>query len=1035
MKIIFLSICVIVFLSSLYLKAYEVRLKDNEKVKLHLYVDKKEVEFPHALLSSIEDTQSYVFLDDKVIKTLIKSGDFKSVYTRELTQNGEKILEVFAIPQDIVQSIYIESSGYFAFNEITNKLNQRKNTLFNQEFIAKDKEIILKTLHLRGYTQAKIKDVKIEKKQDRLVDIIYVIEGKEPCTISEVRILNSNLNLLNFIQSPIETGIECDLENIQSILDREKNDALKDGYLDGVYKINNISYSQNKTTARITLTIDKGKKTILRIHEVNDVNHKKTFDFIKEFPKSSYSDFAWISRADMSFYITNFYQKNGYPNVVVNFKGRKELNTKNLIIYDFDVKTGQKLTIDRIKILSEDEELSKSLLATFIKSLKINKKTPFVKSNIKIYEEAIQTMLYNKGYVSSQVKLSRVSINKTHSYVTIVFNVNLESVYQIRELKFEGLPNEDSITKPLDKLIEEKVDKPFSQGDINELQNEALTLLQEHGYKYAKIKPVFKFQPESISSKKVFVTFKVKLYQKVYINKIYVDGDIYNKKFQIIKITKLKTGQLLTPKALDFAISQIRRFYFIDNVNIDTVKPIFKEQYNNSLDIVLRIKYRSGFTFGFSPGFSFYKGYQFDTRFNLNNITKRALNFSSSLQLSQEQQQKFLSSSNRDDNINDSKLGIRVSSTLEAPLLQIGNWVSPFDVSFTAEYRENLNTTAKQNKYILGGRLGVLWLSTVWNNDTYLDLGTNLERYECTSNCLPIEINDSTVFGLSSTLGYDSTNSPAWPTRGGVYTFNLASDFFKGLNAPFVKVKADVKKYIPYSKDFSGAFILGGESLFQTKSDNSSLPPGEYRASYSDSVPLVRGFGVGSLSISPYYFESNPKNDNKDLGYNSMLSPIKSSNIVYFKYETRYKLTKTIGLVHFIDTGMSFFTNKEISNLIKRKDIVECKDGVEKCDQILNSPDISSFADVFSQYLNSSYISSGLGIEFIFGENISMFLNYGYPLWDPYGNNDCQPSNDDFTKLSPSNAPRCVKRKVPVNLFGGRIKLYGSVNFGILGHF
>jgi hypothetical protein len=158
-------------------------------------------------------------------------------------------------------------------------------------------------------------------------------------------------------------------------------------------------------------------------------------------------------------------------------------------------------------------------------------------------------------------------------------------------------------------------------------------------------------------------------------------------------------------------------------------------------------------------------------------------------------------------------------------------------------------------------------------------------------------------------------------------------------------------------------------------------------------------------------------------------------------------MTESLGLVHFIDSAISYYTPKELSTITN--DIQNAQNIASSSEAIVPNqciPDAYVFESIasekfneknfFRDYFKYAYASTGLALYYIIGNIVSLYVYYGYPIQDPsqkYGQG-CVTSNDAL-KLDASDPPKCFIRAQKNKFFFNLFDIYGNVNVGISGQF
>jgi outer membrane protein insertion porin family len=1037
MKYIKFILLVIFFLINFKLLASEL-VNEIDDYKIIFIVDEKYEKIPDNILSEIKKTP-IPEVDDAIIFYLVNENKYENIIVKKyLDKKTSKF--VYLVNGSFInkiQTVILDGLNQFDQTFIQKNLNLQPGRIFSLSFINEDINKIQINMREKSYPNAVVKGYEVVPSGSGQINLIFKIEKGNACRIDQVVVENSNSNIFNFINLPIETGSLCDISSIDQKLLQIKTNYLAQGYLNAKAKIKDIEYSENKERAKLILTIDKGQKTIIQVKDEN--NSLINFDFLKADQNIiNYSDIANASDSDLNSLMTNYYLELGYPYVKVEGP-EKSLNSDQDLVLKFLVKKGNYVKIKHVYFIGELPESRSAVLDELqISDSIFSKDSPFIQSNIQIYRDKLRTIYLRNGFADAKIPLPDFRFSSDGTEANLIFNPIRGDKYILSSVNINNLPNNF-------KIKNRKLNNILKIGDIVTFDNkqsyldEIKTQLLNEGYFYSQVKIKQDLTQTNQGIRFVKLDIEVTSGPLVSIGDISVQGDTFGKNESIISSSGLNAGGIFSQKALEEASSRILRHDLFSSVSIEPRDAQVFDRGENKIDIVIRVRGKSGYSLSLSPGWGSLKGYRFSTDYSLYNITSSGLRLISGASLSQERQQSSFDSSNTKQ-----ILGQQFNIGLTEPLFKFGEIYTPFDLSAVAGYQVAAETLTNREYETLKGILE--WKPTFFGQDFSITSTLVHEKSISTSaESAVVQAIDSpslVIREYMNTVSIDNRNNLAWPTFGSLFSFGFGmARFGLGSDVQYNRYIPKMNFYFPIYKKLSGALLIGGVFLSDTinKFGDTVTPPASRRATLTDDA-LIRGFPetYGSAAPGPLLWIHYNQNS---LAPNcvTQLASVGGTNLTYIKAETRYRFSDLFGMVGFLDTGESFFSPKEvaqinsiIANQINPDAILRGQCTVDKASLI--APDTPDFDNnnFLKEYWHQAYVSTGIGFRFILGNVAAISLDYGYPLKDPSQHDGrCVTSSD--AQLS-NDAPACVSRfqESNYNFFGlYGFKFKGAVHFAI----
>lgn len=1005
------------------------KILELKQIQIYLLVDGQPQNVPENILNDLKNIPLNE-LDDGLIYLLIRDGDYQSVRLKHTPFSEKKV--VFQVEADSikrVQDVRLNGMSYSEQVEFRRSLSTQVGYPFREKTLEKDKDKLEKMLRRKGYPNAVVSGYEVQKVKQDTVAVFFQVEKGPSCQIEQITVENFKNNYLNFLSLPIETGALCDLDAIQEALERSKENYWEEGYLRAEVELKDITYSQSKESASLVLKIQRGPKTSIQVKE--DREGILNLDFLKTNQGITFSDLLLLSDADLKDILLNFYLKQGYAQAWVS-DARRNVDSSGNTVIEFDLKKGPLVLIENIYFIGELHEKEKVVLDEM--NLRSGKKTPFVQENLDTYRDKLKSIFLKRGFLDADVASPTMSYSATRHSVDLVFKMTPGKRYFIGGIQLDGLPAEVTLDgKKLSEIL--KIGDPYNFENRLVYEDEIRKQIVGQGFYYVQLKTTQTIVKKDSETSQVGLRFEVMPGPLVRIRSIFAEGDLFGKTEMIISISDLKPNVPFTQERLDRARISLMRHGLFAAVNVEPLDPTALSRHESEIDVIIRARAREGFTLSLSPGYGTKRGYRFEADFALNKLNADGLRFIANASVSQEnQQQSFASSETKQI------LGQQLSLGLTEPLLKIGSFLTPLDVTALASYQvigETLTNREYQTLKLISEWKPQFW-GLNWNLTSSLIHEESKSQSAVSAIVQTIDSPSIKIREVLNGVSLDTRNNMAWPTSGGLYSLQYGFARF-GLDSDvqYDRYLIDADYFFPIYKRLSGAISFGGSFTVDTvnRDGTTVTPPASRRATLTDKG-LVRGFPETYGSTAPGPLLWVHYQDNGVPNCNTQLASIGATNLIFIKAEARYRFNDTFGMVLFGDSGSSFFTQREVNRInYEIADRIAGGGGmsnqcsVDKASLIAPSAFNLQEHDVLEQYWKNAYMSTGIGLRVILGSYATINLDYGYPLKDPADNETgCITPQD---ALNSNDAPACVTRIQHDSLFGTGFRYKGALHLSI----
>ena len=231
----FISIFICILFISISTKSFSEEKFNFQQIndaKVLFLIDENEAQLPDNIIELLKTVPSDE-LSNAIPYDLMQTEKYEGIILNEY-KDKKLNTQIY-----VVHASYIKKIQDIIFNGIisSEQINYQKNLflqtgkVFKKYLVNDDIKKIRENLEDKGYPKGTVLGYKIVSSPSNFVNLIYSIDKKSPCRIDQIEVKNSNQNILNFINLPIQTGSICDISSINEKLFQIKNDYMKQGYL------------------------------------------------------------------------------------------------------------------------------------------------------------------------------------------------------------------------------------------------------------------------------------------------------------------------------------------------------------------------------------------------------------------------------------------------------------------------------------------------------------------------------------------------------------------------------------------------------------------------------------------------------------------------------------------------------------------------------------------------------------------------------------------------------------------------------------
>lgn len=296
------------------------------------------------------------------------------------------------------------------------------------------------------------------------------------------------------------------------------------------------------------------------------------------------------------------YKEKGYYSMEI--KKTITIDNQNRVVIKIEIEENDILLVRTMRInnstvYDEDELLDEFEIGEpdFFIINYFSEKDQYSKNALNAGIEKIKKLYINNGYINFKVEKLITKITKDKTYIDIEINIKEGDKFYVGDVFFTG----DTLFYNKED-IKDKIN--FEKDDILEYKllvesSIAITKFYTNkGYAFVTVKPKSR---QNIELKTVDIEFPIVLNQKIYINRIIVQGNNLTQDEVIRREVKQLEGGLYSSGEINESINNLKRLGYFSDVKVQIEKI---NNSNNKINIVFTVKETKtgNFTVGVSSG-------------------------------------------------------------------------------------------------------------------------------------------------------------------------------------------------------------------------------------------------------------------------------------------------------------------------------------------------------------------------------------------------------------------------------------------------
>jgi outer membrane protein insertion porin family len=434
--------------------------------------------------------------------------------------------------------------------------------------------------------------------------------------------------------------------------------------------------------------------------------------------------------------------------------------------------------------------------------------------------ESLRSWYLDRGYIKFQVESTQVTITPDRKDIYITINVSEGEQYTISDVQLTGRMVVDKAE--LEALLLTKPGQFFSRKLMTESKKQIEDRVGKDGYAFARVEitPIINDEDRTIS-----LTYTLDPGKKVYINRIYFNGNFKTDDEVLRREFRLMEGSVLGSDKLERSKTRLQRLSYIEEVTVDT-RPVTGT--DDQVDVAVNVTERLSGSFNIGAGFSQSQGFLFNIGLTQENMfgTGEALSL----------------------NLNTDRANRVYSATYTDPYYTVDGISRTLSASYrNRDAAKESISDYQSNSYGLSVAYGIP-LSEV----NTLSLGVGFNAIDLTVGVNPsldvvefVSLNGSKFnnFSLTASLSHDTRNRTVFATRGSAQSVGL-NITIPGSDLEYYKLNYDTKFYFDLSDDLT--LLLHSDVAYGNGyGDTSELP--FFERYFAGGLRTVRAYNTNSL--------------------------------------------------------------------------------------------------------------------------------------------------------------------------------------------
>jgi len=746
-------------------------------------------------------------------------------------------------------------------------------------------------LRNRGFPLATFNLKREQTKEGTLYNV--TIDEKDPCLIENVEI---GFSVPSDMSIDLEQGDICDKEEIEDAIVKLETKFRDKGFNQLKIELAEISINDATNYATVYISGVLGQRVKYQINDISKMN------FVSIFQDDELTDVdpSIVGPEAMTAELERRYKSHGYLDVSVAAPQIEKSDTDEFI-YTYNVTPGTQyilssLQFEGVSIFSNEEVLDIMGLSSLWQSAR-----PLNMNEIESGLASLRVAYQERGYWDAQVRdPGGGQRNKETGTVKFIINIKEGLPRIINRVSIEGNKFFDS--NFLRDLFVPQKDDAIDRAMLVEFDRDIRAEYLAKGYLYSQVKITLQaFKDARQIPTNILVVIDEG--PRVKIGDIAIVGIVKTKNKVVKRELLFKTGDWYSPEDIAISRRDLTRLGIFSSVKISPADRQAMGNQENELNMTVEIREGKPGAVTFGPGWNLISGFVYGAEASYANIGGVGRRLSIQGAISEEKHQPAIGPR--------TLLGRNVGVGFLEPYV----FDSPISSGISARHKAEafndywklsnegeINFSYKLKKLLPGSTL-----STFYGQEVARTEGGFLSEDNLASLAL-VRIGQ---VGIRYSL--DETNSKEFPSEG--FTLNLEyayANYNLGGNLRFNRFEFKNNYFFGIIERLVFAVSFGVTTYNDVETESDSAPdvlPTSERLQLGGMAASVRGYRP--LKIGPAARVPTFENNAWNCGHKFV--DIGGSNRTILNTELRYKITDSFASTAFIDSGSTFFSNKQVN--------------------------------------------------------------------------------------------------------------------------
>ncbi len=294
------------------------------------------------------------------------------------------------------------------------------------------------------------------------------------------------------------------------------------------------------------------------------------------------------------------YKQQGYYSAKIS--KRINIDNQNRVIISIDIEENNILLVRSMKIMGSSVYTEKELLgkfdigtADFFIINYFTEKDQYSRDELDAGIENIKKLYTNSGYINFKISKLTTKISKDKKYIDIDIGVTEGGKYKIGKIFFTG----DTLyylKSDIKDKVTIKTNDTFKHKELLKSTKEIAKFYTNKGFAFTRVDAKTRV---NVNNKIVDIEFPIVLNQKVYINRIIIQGNLLTQDEVIRREIKQLEGNLYSSKDIDESVANLKRLGYFSDVKVQIEKIANSHNKLNVIFVLTETK-TGNFTVGIS---------------------------------------------------------------------------------------------------------------------------------------------------------------------------------------------------------------------------------------------------------------------------------------------------------------------------------------------------------------------------------------------------------------------------------------------------